>query len=72
MTNKGWWVSVPGPEGSGRVVNIAIKVSLSLVSAILLGYRHRRKGSLRNLPISNETYRNEHVVMDDDQVETFK
>ena len=32
----------------------------------------RRKGSLRNLPISNETYRNERVVMDDDHVETFK
>jgi len=31
-----------------------------------------RKGSLRNLAILEETYQNQHVAMDDDQLQSLK
>jgi len=31
-----------------------------------------RKGSLRNSPISEETYQNQHVATDDDQPQSLK
>jgi len=43
-----------------------------VIFVVIFSFRNWRKGSLRNLPISEKTYRNQHVATDDDQLQSLK